>query len=243
MKLISFINENISAAIFCIVLIIALPFIFYFYNFHVGFSKVPADWGSFGSFIGGVAGVLAPILTFVTVFILIRTLDESMKSYSIIERKENIEIVRNLVNELEVSLKKGLHCQLTNKIINLDTLCDECNEFVVIALLAHEEGEQENELEEFSYLATMEYSSFEILDGLSLFIEIVEIIRVSDDEGCNYTSILKSIFMTRFHSTHRYWLYYLLDRMLYQDIVDYLFLRWEGFQVPPRMLLNARDTT
>ncbi|MBL5829158.1 hypothetical protein [Serratia fonticola] len=241
-KFINFINENMSATAFFIVLIIAAPFVFYFYNFHAGFSKIPADWGAFGSFVGGVAGILAPLLTLVTVLILIRTLDESKKSYKLIERKENIEIVRNLVNELEASLKKGLYCQLTNRVVKLDSLCDECNQFVITALLAHEEGEQENELEEFSYLATMEYSSFEVLDGLSLFIEIVEIIRMSDDEGSNYTSMLKSIFMTRFHSTQRYWLYYLLDRSLYQDTIDYLFLGWEGFQVPPSILLNARDT-
>lgn len=235
-----FIKGYMSAAIF-FVFIISIPFVLYFYNFHSGFSKEAGDWGAFGSFIGGVAGVLAPLLTFITVLILIRTLDESMKSYRLIERKENIEIVRSLVSELEGSLKKGLYCQLTNKIINLDALCDECNDFVVTALQAHEEGETENELEEFSYFATMEYSSFEILDGLSLFIEVVEIIKISDDEGCNYTSILKSIFMTRFNSTQRYWLYYLLDKFLYQHIIDYLFLQWNGFLVPPTILLNARD--
>lgn len=90
-------------------------------------------------------------------------------------------------------------------------------------------------------MATMEYSSFEILDGLSLFIEIIEIIKMCDEDDSNYTSVLKSIFMTKFNSTERYWLYYLLDKDRYQEIIDYLFLRWDGFQVPPSILLNARD--
>ncbi|MDR2225387.1 MAG: hypothetical protein LBE52_05270 [Providencia sp.] len=240
-KLTNLINENMSATTFWVVLLIAMPFILYFYNFHNGFSQEATEWGAFGSFIGGIAGVLAPLLTFITVLILIRTLYESMKSYKLIERKENIELVRNLVNELDSSLEKGLYCQLTNKVIDLNTLCEECNQFVVTALLAHEEGEQENELEEFSYMATMEYSSFEILDGLSLFIEIIEIIKMCDEDDSNYTSVLKSIFMTKFNSTERYWLYYLLDKYRYQEIIDYLFLRWDGFQVPPSILLNARD--
>ncbi|MGJ0639058.1 hypothetical protein ACR715_18960, partial [Xenorhabdus bovienii] len=193
--LINLINENLSTSVFGIVFLIVSPFILYFYNFHAGFSKLPADWGAFGSFIGGGAGILTPLLTFITVLILIRTLYESMESYKVIERKENVELVRNLVNELQASLSNELYCQLTNKVIDIDQLCAECNEFVITTLLAHEEGEIENELEVFSYDATMEYSSFEVLDGLSLFVEIVEIIKLSDSENSNYTPILKSIFM------------------------------------------------
>lgn len=241
MKIINVVNDNISSSVFWVILFITLPLIFYFSIFHYGFSRTAADWGAFGSFVSGVGALLTPLLTCVTIFILLGTLYESMKSYRLIDRKESIEIIRGLANELESSLKNGLHCQLTNKVINLDSLCKECNDFVIAALLAHDEGEQENELDEFSCLATLEYSSFEVLDGISLFIEIVEIIKVSDDEGNNYTSILKSIFMTRFNSMQRYWLYYLLDGSLYSEMKRYLFFQWDGFIVYPSILLNARS--
>jgi uncharacterized membrane protein len=59
-----------------IALLVSLTVILYFLNFHGGFSPNSSDWGAFGSYIGGVIGV---ILSCVNMLILTITLREQIK--------------------------------------------------------------------------------------------------------------------------------------------------------------------
>lgn len=52
------------------ILLVAL--VFYFGNFNNGLSNDQSVWGAFGDFLGGI---LNPVLTFTTVYLLIRSLD------------------------------------------------------------------------------------------------------------------------------------------------------------------------
>ncbi|VXC46717.1 conserved hypothetical protein [Pseudomonas sp. 8O] len=57
--------------------ILALALVFYFGNFHGGLSDQQSVWGAFGDFIGGI---LNPVLTFTTVYLLIKSLESQSKT-------------------------------------------------------------------------------------------------------------------------------------------------------------------
>ncbi|WP_332822916.1 hypothetical protein [Stutzerimonas kunmingensis] len=59
------------------ILVVALAF--YFANFNDGFSHDQSVWGAFGDFLGGV---LNPVLTFTTVYLLIQSLNTQNKTLS-----------------------------------------------------------------------------------------------------------------------------------------------------------------
>ncbi|MEX9884205.1 hypothetical protein AB7X05_21825 [Providencia rettgeri] len=94
--------------IICILII--FPFFIYAFNFYeFGLSKNNANWGSFGSYISGVTGLITTIMTSISVFVLYYTLKITSKyNQKQIENNhsqtkiEHIDLLVNLtVNEVE----------------------------------------------------------------------------------------------------------------------------------------------
>lgn len=88
--------DNINTVVFWVCVILLTPFILYFSIFNGSLSHNPSDWASFGSFIGGLVG---PILTFITVLVLVANLHESRKVSKI--NKEMVDIAKEtaLINK------------------------------------------------------------------------------------------------------------------------------------------------
>lgn len=59
--------------------ILAVALVFYFGNFNNGLSNDQSVWGAFGDFLGGI---LNPVLTFTTVYLLIRSLEAQRQTLS-----------------------------------------------------------------------------------------------------------------------------------------------------------------
>ncbi|HEK0470262.1 TPA: hypothetical protein SMP18_001471 [Proteus mirabilis] len=100
--------KDISALFFWSLVFLSLPFVFYFINFHSGFSSNSADWGAFGSFIGGLLG---PIVTLLTMIVLIANLYEARKTTII-----NKEIVETAKETAKMTKQKFENEDLNNKI-------------------------------------------------------------------------------------------------------------------------------
>lgn len=79
-------NLKVIGVVIVISILVLLGFTIgaYFYNFSSEFSTKNSDWGSFGSFIGGV---LTPFLTFGTIILLIFTYKEQSKQVKIQQRQ------------------------------------------------------------------------------------------------------------------------------------------------------------
>ncbi|MGR2701714.1 hypothetical protein [Vibrio campbellii] len=67
---------KIAVAASCISMV-ALPILTYIDHFGIGYWRSNSDWGSFGSFFGGVLG---PVLSFISIIILWKTLIDSDKN-------------------------------------------------------------------------------------------------------------------------------------------------------------------
>lgn len=135
--------DNINTAIFWVCIILLTPFILYFSIFNGSLSHSSSDWAAFGSFIGGLVG---PILTFITILVLVANLHESRKVSKM--NKELVDIAKETatINQDTAEISKRTadlaerqfqHNTLDNKIkttINLtETLSNYLNEKIFTA--------------------------------------------------------------------------------------------------------------
>ncbi|WP_162599092.1 hypothetical protein [Pseudomonas aeruginosa] len=65
-----------------VILVVALSF--YFGSFNSGLSSDQSVWGAFGDYVGGI---LNPVLTFTTIYLLIKSLDSQNRSLDNAERQ------------------------------------------------------------------------------------------------------------------------------------------------------------
>jgi uncharacterized membrane protein len=136
-------NTKIKWLMVSVVLLSLLTIIFYFLNFHNGFSSNPSDWGDFGSYVGGVIGV---VFSCVNMFILIITLREQIKSHNeerirnekekermrkeiiIMQINEYISIYKNSITE-EMFTRDFV--EMNNRLNNEDSIKDIINDFIL----------------------------------------------------------------------------------------------------------------
>ncbi|MET4858907.1 hypothetical protein [Morganella morganii] len=95
--------DNINTAVFWVCVFLLIPFILYFSVFNGSLSHQSSDWAAFGSFIGGL---VSPILTFITVLVLVANLHESRKVSKI--NKEMVDIANKtaLINKEAAEISK-----------------------------------------------------------------------------------------------------------------------------------------
>lgn len=101
MKIPDFVKQN-SKFLITVVILTALPFIFYFVNFHGLLSNDHAIWGTFGDFVGGF---LNTILTFILILFTTWSYYESQKMVQKIH--EETKDLQKLVHEEAISLQKN----------------------------------------------------------------------------------------------------------------------------------------
>ncbi|MEL7629776.1 hypothetical protein AAGW04_12385 [Pectobacterium aroidearum] len=74
--------------LFCVTVISFIPSAIYFLKFHGSLSDKSSDWSAFGSYFGGV---YAPIFSFLSVIVLIKTLREMQEN----NKNQNVSNNRN----------------------------------------------------------------------------------------------------------------------------------------------------
>lgn len=127
-KKISLIDSNILWILFASIVII-ITFIFFYNEFLINGNlkndKIKdsiANWGAFGSYFGGF---VAPILTFITLIILIKQINVSREANNLqiehLNKTRRIEILVNFINELanktELTIEKQV--PLTEELVNI----------------------------------------------------------------------------------------------------------------------------
>lgn len=90
------------------------PLYVYFFlgNFHGELSNNPSDWGNFGDFAGGIIG---PLLSFLSIVLLVITIHQQAEANEIAIREQNtsqhIRLLADLLNEIKVTLSESVHVQ------------------------------------------------------------------------------------------------------------------------------------
>ncbi len=104
--IINFINNNKSAIVFWIVMLLTLPFIIFFMVFNISDLTTVNNIGLFGSYLSGMAGFITIIMTSISVIILYYTLritienNNSQIKYSSEQHTiSNINLLIDLYNE------------------------------------------------------------------------------------------------------------------------------------------------
>lgn len=92
-------NTNFYLGIGAVVILISVTAYMYNFNNHI-LSDKPSDWSSFGSYIGGT---IAPILTFLTLIILIKQAkvvhDSTVTQVNHLNKSREIENIMNIINK------------------------------------------------------------------------------------------------------------------------------------------------
>ncbi|HHL7417546.1 TPA: hypothetical protein ACQ82H_004975 [Klebsiella pneumoniae] len=126
-------NKALWIAVFLLALIALLGVFFsyyYWFKLELGFhiSKSPEVWGQFGDFAGGL---INPILSFITVVILIITSLYQQKQYERLERREKNKIFndrfygmisyqRDFANDFKCKLPSGVDANVKELIIYVE---------------------------------------------------------------------------------------------------------------------------
>lgn len=103
-------TRNIVAVFICLMFVVA-PIFFYFDKFGIGYWSSNSDWGSFGSFFGGVLG---PILSFISIIILWVSLIESNRA-----NKEQLNQLQE--HNLEASFIQGITILQQHALVEIES--------------------------------------------------------------------------------------------------------------------------
>lgn len=137
--------DNINTAVFWVCVFLLIPFILYFSVFNGSLSHQSSDWAAFGSFIGGL---VSPILTFITVLVLVANLHESRKVSKI--NKEMVDIANKtaFINKEAAEISKRTadlaerqfqHNTLDNKIKTAISLTEKLNGYLNETIFTHDD--------------------------------------------------------------------------------------------------------
>ncbi|NWD78863.1 hypothetical protein HX891_00620 [Pseudomonas reactans] len=98
-----------------LIIIFAIVYGLYFYNFPSGFAEKQDVWGQFGDFVGGT---LNPILSFITIYILYRTI--ILQQESLEKTSAALTLSQNTYELSRTELSKSSEILVTqNKLIQL----------------------------------------------------------------------------------------------------------------------------
>ena len=197
-------KNTIKFFIIIIALVATTPIVIYLSIFNNGLSHNSQDWGAFGSYL---SGIYSPIFSFISVLVLLKTLDE-MRNTSRQEKEHFTLQLERAQSEKQlddvISLTKMLNSIIDSnpKINQKNTLPVKFAESLKIKCDANHVSEPE-ELWDQAYNVMREESTI-FNSEMYVFAELLRRVNAIKDEESQYTA--KVIVIGLIPNSYRFWL-------------------------------------
>ncbi|GJK63548.1 hypothetical protein TUM17563_13130 [Klebsiella oxytoca] len=223
-------HKAISIFLFMVIALIFLsPLLLYFHQFHNNLSSQPEKWSFFGSFIGGIYG---PIVTLISVFVLVITVIEiNQSNKASINEARNTNYVSELITLSEIlnrSIDNNIYIKndrnyffnnLNNIALNKIKSKPHVNSEVILKTCTRKFVENERVLFE---------------NEIDILHEIFS--RIESIPNAELAERAKGIFRGVIRNNERFWIECYIRRFR-EDLVPHL-LSWNTFSKTPLKLLS-----
>ncbi|MEY0596137.1 hypothetical protein AB7340_00310 [Providencia alcalifaciens] len=125
-------NNIIILLVAPILVLFLLPFLVYWHYFSdFGISTINANWGSFGSYLGGIFSIFTAIFTFISVLVLVQTFRKtihfSQQQIKIAQNESELNNFNFIINLIHKNIRENP--KLTKKIkeIGISTFYEQTN--------------------------------------------------------------------------------------------------------------------
>ncbi|WP_048797614.1 hypothetical protein [Hafnia paralvei] len=216
-----------SAIIIVIILFFLIPLYLYFKTFHYALSSDPNVWAGFGSYIGGVYGPLATIISVIVLVITVVEINQSNKM-NITESKNS-----NHINGI-VTL-----CEILDKRIDKNPLIPNRNyQFDFLNNVIHRRIADDGSLKEHNIwkesIRKFNNDELPLFENESKIMEEI-LLRINSSETLELKERAISIFYGIIPNNERFWLECYMHRFKSQELGP-LIPSWGTFSRVPTFL-------
>ncbi|MNB71258.1 hypothetical protein D3C81_185910 [compost metagenome] len=221
-------HKTLSTIITVIITLLFLtPLYLYFDTFHYSLSSDPNKWSSFGSYIGGVYGPLATVISVIVLAITVIEINQSNR-INITESKNNNHI-NGIIKLCEM---------LDNRIDKNSLIKNRDYEFDFLNDTIRRKIKDENSLSEYDIwkesIRKLSNNEFILFENESEIMEEI-LLRINSSETLELKERAKSIFYGIIPNDERYWLECYMHRFKLPEW-DPLLPGWGTFSKVPTVL-------
>ncbi|MEH5418364.1 hypothetical protein PO568_22240 [Enterobacter cloacae] len=211
------------------IFILALPLVLYIAKTNASLSTDPNKWATFGTYVGGVYGPIATIISVLVLIITVLEINESNK-ISIAEARNN-----NFINEIVKLTEILSNCIDKNPLINDRAYLFKWLNVQMVSNLKKSPPSDEYDIwkECIKKFTNDEFSLFE--NEVAIIEEILLRIHFVEDEILKARA--RSIFKGIMTNNERFWLECYIRRFNY-PLVHFLSL-WNSFSTVPQSLADT----